>query len=114
MSGNLSYPGLANLLQSSVMAPLNKFLNTSETAVSTALGAMAAAQLMATARREVDGLDAALGRGELAPLLAWLRQRVHTQGSRLGFNELLEAATGKPLDPADFEAHLTRRYLDHG
>jgi len=76
------------------------------------LGAMAAAQLMATARREVDGLEAALSRGELAPLLAWLRQRVHAQGSRLGFNELLETATGKPLDPADFEAHLTRRYLD--
>ena len=75
------------------------------------LGAMAAAQLMAAARREVDGLDAALGRGELGPLLAWLRPRIHAQGSRLGFNELLRAATGKPLDPADFEAHLTRRYL---
>ena len=45
------------------------------------------------------------------PLLAWLRQRVHGQGSRLGFNDLLRAATGKPLDPGDFEAHLTRRYL---
>ena len=75
------------------------------------LGAMAAAQLMAAARREVDGLDAALGRGELAPLLAWLRQRVHGQGRRLGFNDLLRQATGKPLDPSDFEAHLTRRYL---
>ncbi len=75
------------------------------------LGAMAAAQLMAAARREVDELDAALGRGDLAPLLAWLRLRVHGQGSLLGFNELLQAATGKPLDPADFEAHLTARYL---
>ena len=26
-------------------------------------------------------------------------------------NELLRAATGKPLDPKDFEAHLTARYL---
>jgi len=24
---------------------------------------------------------------------------------------LLRAATGKPLDPADFQAHLTARYL---
>ena len=75
------------------------------------LGAMAAAQLMAAARAEVEGLDAALGRGEIAPLLAWLRQRVHAQGSRLGFNDLLREATGKPLDPSDFEAHLARRYL---
>jgi len=75
------------------------------------LGAMAAAQLMATARREVEDLDAGLGRGDLGPLVAWLRLRVHGQGSRLGFNDLLREATGKPLDPADFEAHLTARYL---
>ena len=75
------------------------------------LGAMAAAQLMAAARRAVPGLDDALGRGELAPLLTWLRENVHGKGSLLDFNELLRAATGKPLDPADFEAHLTQRYL---
>ncbi len=75
------------------------------------LGAMAAAQLMAASRRAVPGVDDALARGELAPLLGWLRPNVHAHGSRLGFNDLLEAATGKKLDPADFEAHLTARYL---
>lgn len=75
------------------------------------LGAMAAAQLMAAARREVMELDAALGQGDLGPLLGWLRSRVHSRGSLLGFNDLLHEATGKPLDPADFEAHLTARYL---
>jgi carboxypeptidase Taq len=75
------------------------------------LGAMAAAQLMTAARREIEGLETALGRGDLGPLIAWLRPKVHGQGNRLPFNELLRAATGKPLDPADFEAHLTRRYL---
>jgi len=76
------------------------------------LGAMAAAQLMAAVRREVPNLDAALGRGDAAPLLGWLRAKVHGQGSRLEFNALLEHATGKPLDPADFQAHLTARYLN--
>ena len=75
------------------------------------LGAMAAAQLMAAARRDVTGLDASLARGDLAPLVAWLRTHVHGRGSLLGFNDLLREATGKPLDPADFEAHLTVRYL---
>ncbi len=75
------------------------------------LGAMAAAQLMAAARRVVPGLDAALGHGDLAPLLGWLSTNVHARGSLLGFNELLVQATGKPLDPADFQAHLTARYL---
>ncbi len=75
------------------------------------LGAMAAAQLMAAARRSVPELDEALGRGELGPLLGWLRENVHGRGSLYGFNELLRRATGKPLDPRDFEAHLTARYL---
>ena len=75
------------------------------------LGAMAAAQLMAAARREVPGVDAGLGRGDLSPLLGWLRGKVHGVGSLLEFNDLLRAATGKPLDPTDFTAHLTARYL---
>jgi carboxypeptidase Taq len=75
------------------------------------LGAMAAAQLMAAARRAVPDLTHALGQGDLSPLLGWLRTEVHGRGSLLGFNDLLRAATGKPLDPADFEAHLTARYL---
>jgi carboxypeptidase Taq len=75
------------------------------------LGAMAAAQLMAAARRDIAGLDASLGGGDPSPLMAWLRAKVHGQGSLLEFNALLTQATGKPLDPADFQAHLTARYL---
>ena len=75
------------------------------------LGAMAAAQLMAAARRALPDLDSSLAQGDLAPLMGWLGRHVHSQGSRLGFNDLLRAATGKPLDPADFTAHLTARYL---
>jgi carboxypeptidase Taq len=76
------------------------------------LGAMAAAQLMAAARRAEPGVDVTLAEGDHAPLLGWLRTHVHAQGSRLGFNDLLRQATGKPLDPADFEAHLAARYLE--
>jgi len=76
------------------------------------LGAMAAAQMMAAARREVTGLDRAFARGDLAPLHKWLGEHVYVHGSRLGFNDLLIAATGKPLTATDFEAHLTTRYVD--
>ncbi len=75
------------------------------------LGAMAAAQLMAAARRALPDLDPALTRGDLSPLISWLRANIHAKGSLLGFNDLLRAATGKVLDPTDFEAHLTARYL---
>jgi carboxypeptidase Taq len=75
------------------------------------LGAMAAAQLMAAIRRDVPDLDAHLTEGDLAPMMTWLNRHVHGQGARLGFQDLLRHATGKPLDPADFTAHLTARYL---
>jgi carboxypeptidase Taq len=75
------------------------------------LGAMAAAQLIAAARRAIPTLDASFAEGSLAPLTNWLHANVHSQGSRLTFNELLTQATGKPLDPGDFEAHLMGRYL---
>lgn len=75
------------------------------------LGAMAAAQLMKAARAATPGLDAAMAEGDLSPLVGWLRANVHGKGSLLGFQDLLRAATGKPLDPSDFQTHLASRYL---
>ncbi|UFN51219.1 carboxypeptidase M32 [Roseomonas sp. OT10] len=76
------------------------------------LGAMAAAQLMAAARAALPGLDSALGQGDFGPLMGWLRVSVHARASLLGFQELMVAATGKPLDPAAFTDHLRARYLE--
>lgn len=76
------------------------------------LGAMAAAQMMKVARAATPNLDTALSTGNVKPLVAWLRANVHGYGASLGFQDLLRAATGKPLDPGDFQAHLRARYLD--
>jgi carboxypeptidase Taq len=75
------------------------------------LGAMAAAQLFAAARKAIPALDAHLATGDFAPLTNWLAQHIHTNASRFGFNELLLAATGEKLNPAAFQMHLTERYL---
>ncbi len=75
------------------------------------LGAMAAAQLMNVAMRQTQGMKTAMGLGDLSPLINWLRANVHAHGSLMGFNELLTEATGKPLDPSEFQAHLRARYL---
>jgi carboxypeptidase Taq len=75
------------------------------------LGAMAAAQLMAALRAAVPDVDEAMARGDLSPLLGWVRREVHARANLLGFNDLMRAATGKPLDAKAFEAHLTARYL---
>jgi carboxypeptidase Taq len=57
-------------------------------------------------------MDEAFGRGDLSPLLSWLRQHVHGIGSRLDLNTILQQATGRKLDPLAFQAHLRQRYLN--
>ncbi len=75
------------------------------------LGAIAAAQLFAAAKAAVPEIPAAIGRGDFAPLMGWLRQNVHAWGSFHSTDGLLEQATGRPLDPRALETHLTARYL---
>lgn len=75
------------------------------------LGALAAAQLFAAARRTLPDLDGAIGQGNFAPLLGWLRTNVHGKGSIAGTDTLLIEATGAQLGTASFKAHLESRYL---
>jgi carboxypeptidase Taq len=76
------------------------------------LGAMTAAQLYAAATAAAPEIPDALGRGDFAPLMAWLKEHVHVKGSLLSADELLTEATGRPLDPEVFKVHLKARYLD--
>lgn len=75
------------------------------------LGAMTAAQLFAAARRELEDLSGDIEAGRFAPLNEFLRERVWSLGSLLDADELMRRATGEPLDPRHFEAHLRVRYL---
>jgi len=75
------------------------------------MGAIAAAQIYAAARRANPDVEAHIAKGEFAPLKGWLGENVHSQGSRQVADDLLTAATGSALDPAVFEQHLRQRYL---
>ncbi len=75
------------------------------------LGALIAAQLFEAARKAIPDVLEAITQGEFAPLLGWLRERVHAKGSLLSTAELVESATGRPLGTASFERHLHDRYL---
>jgi len=74
------------------------------------LGALAAAQLFQAAERAVPHLRDSIGRGDFAPLFAWLRANVHGKASLLQTQDLLLEATGARLGTAAFKAHLARRY----
>jgi carboxypeptidase Taq len=75
------------------------------------LGALTAAQLFAAANQALGHLHQDIADGKFAPLLAWLRQHVHSQGKFLAFDDLMKAATGYTLDARYFKDHLRRRYL---
>jgi carboxypeptidase Taq len=78
------------------------------------LGAMTAAQVFDAACRAEPEILPAIGRGDFAPLVGWLRANIHGQGSLWQTDELLTRATGRPLDAAVFKAHLRRRYGGEG
>ena len=75
------------------------------------LGAMTAAQLMHTARKALPHLDASIAQGDFAPLVGWLREHVHQHASLLSTPDLITKATGEPLNPKIYQAHLQNRYL---
>ncbi len=75
------------------------------------LGAIAAAQLFATAVDADPAIPQALGVGDFAPLYAWLGPNIHAKGSLVSTPDLLTEATGRSFDVAAFTAHLRRRYL---
>ncbi|MFO1069336.1 MAG: carboxypeptidase M32 [Geminicoccaceae bacterium] len=75
------------------------------------LGGMLAAQLFQAAERELPELRGAIARGDLTLLLGWVRDRVHAQGSQPTWTDLIVQATGAPLSPEPFLAHLRARYL---
>lgn len=74
------------------------------------LGAMYAAQWFATMRKARD-LDTEVARGELAGVFDWLKANIWTAASLYETDELCRRASGGPLDPAHFKAHLEKRYL---
>jgi carboxypeptidase Taq len=75
------------------------------------MGAIAAAQLFDAAQKADGDVLPGIGRGDFRPLMAWLRANVHGLGSLLTTDEILTAATGRPLDVAIYKRHLETRYL---
>jgi carboxypeptidase Taq len=77
-----------------------------------ALGNIYAAQLFASASRELDGLDRAFCRGEFTDLLHWLRAQIHCHGRRYRPAALIARACGSPPDHRALLAALGRKYAE--
>ncbi len=75
------------------------------------LGAMMAAQQWAAMEKAIPDVGSQISRGDFEAINGWRRDNIWSQGSRWTTPELLTRATGEPLNPDYFTAHLKKRYL---
>ncbi len=76
-----------------------------------ALGSAYGAQLLHVMQGELD-VDALCAKGELAPITAWLGEKIHRHGKMLDPSALLEKVCGESFDPTYYTDYLTRKMTD--
>lgn len=74
------------------------------------LGAMIAAQQWAALEKDLPDARAEIAKGDFAAINDWRSQHIWLQGSRWSTPDLIERATGEPLNADYFKSHLKRRY----
>jgi carboxypeptidase Taq len=77
-----------------------------------ALGNLIAAQLWELINIDIPDLPDQIRRGEFAPWLAWLREKVHRYGSKYKPQDLIQRVTGSKIDPAPYMRYLTNKFTD--
>lgn len=75
-----------------------------------ALGSLISAQLLDAAASDLGSLDEPFARGEFAPLLEWLREKVHRHGRALAAHEILTRATGRELTAEPWLKYARRKF----
>jgi carboxypeptidase Taq len=74
------------------------------------LGNLYAAQFYARAAAELGPLEEGFARGDFAPLLTWLREKIHQQGHRLWARPLVREVTGEELTPLHLVHYLEQKF----
>ena len=72
-------------------------------------GNLYSAQLLLAAREDLPEHDSNIRNGEFAPLLGWMRERVHRRGSIMEPADLIIEATGTPPSPEAFVDYLRNK-----
>jgi carboxypeptidase Taq len=74
------------------------------------LGNLYAAQFYRQAAADIGDLSSRVARGEFQPLLAWLREKIHRQGSLLWPQDLCREVTGSELSIQPFASYLRHKF----
>jgi carboxypeptidase Taq len=74
------------------------------------LGNLYAAQMWKTLQRDLPGAEAGLARGEFAPVLGWLREKIHVRGSLFRADDLCCEVTGSSLRVEPYLDYLNAKF----
>jgi carboxypeptidase Taq len=75
-----------------------------------ALGTILSLQLFDTARQANPTIEETFRNGDFAPLLAWLTENIYRHGSKFEPNELIQRATGRPLEIGPYVRYLRNKF----
>lgn len=74
------------------------------------LGQLAAAQIFEAALSHSPKITTDIARGDISALTDWLHKHIYSQGALFNAFELIENATGKPLDTKSWETHIKQSF----
>lgn len=77
-----------------------------------ALGNVISVQVWECLKRDIPDLDEQIARGDLKPLLNWLRQNIHVHGAKFETQELVKKVTGSIIDPQPYLRYLKSKFKE--
>ena len=75
------------------------------------IGSAYASQIYAAMQKDID-VPALVAKGELAPVVGWLTEKIYRFGCMKKPAELIENACGAPFDPTYYTDYLTKKYSE--
>ncbi|GGJ37093.1 carboxypeptidase M32 [Deinococcus roseus] len=76
------------------------------------LGNLYACQLWNAAAQDLGDMDALIAQGEAHKIIGWMRENVHQYGKMYSPRELIQKATGAPLNADHYVKYLNAKYRD--
>lgn len=76
------------------------------------MGNLLSYQFWTVLQKDLGDTDALMAKGDFAPILGWLQEKIYSQGKRHKPKDLVMAVTGKPMGAEDYVAALTAKYKD--
>jgi carboxypeptidase Taq len=76
------------------------------------LGNIMSAQFMQAAKSAIPSIDDELRQGDASNLRQWLTENIHRHGRKFTPEEVVERATGRPLELDPYLAYLKRKFAD--